>query len=338
MIFEQPTFAHLTSMSDRIGTFEQALLGEPRRSAGYCTDDMARVLIVTCSEPEPTPASTELGHLAFRFIADAQAISGRVHNRREEGGRWSDRRSVDDCWGRSVWAFGTLVAQTSDPVVRQRALTHFARGADQRSRHRRPMVFAGLGAAEVLGVAPHDGEARRLLSDAVGTIGLLGVAPGWPWPEARLSSSNAALCEMLIAAGELLERPAVLADGLELLAWLLDRETCGGHLSPTGADGSGPEDARPAFDQRPTEVAAMADACARAYRLTGEATWRLGIERCAGWFMGANDLGAVMCDVSAGAAYDSLRADGADLNQGTAATIALIATLQAARHLTLVTD
>lgn len=325
-------------MSDHVGTFEHALLGVPRRSEGYCTDDMARVLIVTCLEPEPTPASTDLGRIALRFLADAQAISGRVHNRREEGGRWCDRRSVEDCWGRSVWAFGTAVAHADDPTVRESAMTHFRRGAVQRSRHRRPMVFAGLGAAEVLGAVPHEAAARTLLSDAVGSIGLLSVAPGWPWPEERLSYANASLCETLIAAGALLERPAVLADGLELLAWLLDRETIADHLSPTGVGGAGPDDARPAFDQQPIEVAAMAMACARAYRVTGDEAWRVGIERAAGWFMGANDAGAVMCDLSTGASYDGLRPDGVNLNQGTESTLALIATIQVARSLTLVAD
>ncbi len=338
MIFERPSFAHLTSMSDRIGTFEHALLSEPRRSEGYCTDDMARVLIVSCLDPERTPDSMDLGRLAFDFLVDAQAMSGRVHNRRAEGGRWCDRRSVEDCWGRSVWAFGTMAAHTDDPELRQSAMTHFARGADQRSQHLRSMVFAGLGAAEVLGAAPHDGAARNLLSDAVVSVGLLGIEPGWPWPEARLSYANAALCETLIAAGELLERPAVLADGLELLAWLLDRETISEHYSPTGVGGAGPHDARPAFDQQPIEVAAMATACARAYRVTGDAAWRVGVERAAGWFIGANDVGAMMYDPTTGAAYDGLQPDGANLNQGTESTLALIATMQAARNLMPVAD
>jgi hypothetical protein len=336
MIVEPPSFAHLASMSDGIGTFEHALLSAPRTSGGYCTDDMARLMIVTALDPEPTPISTELGHLAFRFVADAQAMSGRVHNRREPGGRWSDRRSADDCWGRSVWGLATVVAHTTDAAVRQSAMTHFDRSVQPRSRHRRAMVFAGLGAAEVLAANPRHDGARRLLADAVTAIGLPGVEPAWPWPEARLTYSNASLCETLIAAGELLERPAVLADGLELLGWLLDRETAGDHLSPTGVDGAGRDDVGPSFDQQPIEVAAMATACGRALRVTGDAAWRVGVERSMGWFFGANDVGAVMCDLRTGACYDGLEPDGVNLNQGTESTLALIATTQVARRLSSV--
>ena len=82
----------------------------------------------------------------------------------------------------------------------------------------------------------------------------------------------------------------------------------------------------------------MATACARAYRVTGDAAWRVGVERAAGWFIGANDVGAMMYDPTTGAAYDGLQPDGANLNQGTESTLALIATMQAARNLMPVAD
>ena len=47
----------------------------------------------------------------------------------------------------------------------------------------------------------------------------------WPWPEPRLTYANATLPESMIAAGSALERPALLQRGLDLLEWLLDRET-----------------------------------------------------------------------------------------------------------------
>ena len=106
--------------------------------------------------------------------------------------------------------------------------------------------------------------ARRLLADAVTRIGPLGADADWPWPEPRLTYANAVAARGAVAAGELLDRPDVLDDGLTLLRWLLDRETVDGHLSPTPVGGAGPDDRAPAFDQQPIEVAAMADACARA--------------------------------------------------------------------------
>ena len=46
-----PRFDHLLHLTDRRGTFEHACFAEPRPEHGYCTDDMARVLVVATREP-----------------------------------------------------------------------------------------------------------------------------------------------------------------------------------------------------------------------------------------------------------------------------------------------
>ena len=50
----------------------------------------------------------------------------------------------------------------------------------------------------------------------------------WPWPEARLTYANAALPEVLLAAGEHLGDTRALDDGLLLLDWLVATETATG--------------------------------------------------------------------------------------------------------------
>jgi hypothetical protein len=327
------SFDHLARMSDGIGTFEHADFVEPRRAEGYCTDDMARLVVVVTREVEPTPTAIALGRLAFRFLTEAQGVTGRVHNRRRQGGRWSDRRSVEDCWGRSVWAFGSAARHAPEEWMRQSAMSYFDRAAQQRSPSPRSMAFATLGAAEILAVVPRHDPARRLLADTVNAIGPLGAGDDWPWPEPRLRYANAALPEALIAAGDLLERPRVRDDGLSLLRWLLDRETIDGHYSPTGVGGAGPDDHPPGFDQQPIEAAAMADACARALQSTGDNEWRHGIERAAAWFSGANDTNAVMWDTHTGGSYDGLERNTVNRNQGTESTLALITTMQHAHNL-----
>ncbi|MEZ5218508.1 MAG: hypothetical protein R2715_18440 [Ilumatobacteraceae bacterium] len=196
------------------------------------------------------------------------------------------------------------------------------------------MVFAALGAAEVAEQIHGHQAAEALLLDAVATIGPIAKNSLWPWPQHRLSYANAAIPEVLIAAGHLLQRSRVLSDGLKLLRWLLDRETVDGHLSPTPVGGAGPDDAATGrFDQQPIEVAAMADACARAYAVTGDEEWRRGLELAISWFEGNNDLGAVMWDAQTHGGYDGLTASGPNLNQGAESTLALISTLQHAHRL-----
>jgi hypothetical protein len=321
-------FAHLVTMSDEIGTFEHADHDMPRREHGYCSDDMARVLVAVCREPRPTRAVVELGRTAFRFLIAAQGVDGRIRNRRASNGRWSGRRTVEDCWGRSVGAFGTAARQAPDPWMRQMAMSYFTRGAEQRSPSPRAMAFAALGAADVLEINPRHLPARRVLREAVATIGPIGDDPAWPWPEARLAYANAALTEALLAAGHALGQPAVVADGLTLLGWLLDRESVHGHLSLTPVGGSGPGDVGSRFDQQPIEAAAMAGACARAHTLTGEDRWARGVELAAAWFDGRNDVGVAMSDPETGGGYDGLHADRVNRNQGTESTLAFITTMQ----------
>lgn len=327
-----PPFEHLLDLSDATGTFEHAEHEAPRRPHGYCTDDMARVLIVTTMEAKPSLAVQELGRTAMRFLVAAQGVRGHSRNRRDADGQWSGRRSVDDCWGRSVAAFGIAGRSGNDPLIRQMGSVSFTNAVAQRSPSPRSMAFAALGAAAMLESDPHDHGARALLGDAIDTIGPIGTDPAWPWPEARLAYANATLAEALIAAGHGLDRPEVVETGTGLLAWLLDRETCDGHLSPTPVGGAGPGDHAPRFDQQPIEVAAMADACARAEVVTGDHRWGLGVDLAVGWFLGENDSGATMWNPRTGGGYDGLHDFGPNLNQGAESTIALISTLQHARR------
>jgi hypothetical protein len=196
------------------------------------------------------------------------------------------------------------------------------------------MAFAALGAAELLGARPGHRTALDLLTDAADGMPAPSGDPSWPWPEARLSYANAVIPEAMIAAGAVLGRPALQQQGLDLLGWLLDHETAGGHLSVTPVGGAGPGDRRPAFDQQPIEVAALADACARAAVVDGsDERWAAGVDAAAAWFLGENDVQLAMWDPETGGGFDGLQADGVNLNQGAESTLALLSTLQHGRRL-----
>jgi hypothetical protein len=324
-------FRHIQHMTDERGTFEHALFSQPRPEHGYCTDDMARVLVVTSRERSDDPAIHSLALLSVKFLAAALDVQGMCRNRLSRTGAWQDRPTVEDCWGRSIWGLGTAVAHSNDGLIRHSAARALHRAMGQRSPWPRAMAFAALGAADVLSVDPESVAARALLRDATNVISQPDLPTRWPWPEHRLTYANAVLPDAMIAAGVALDRPALVRRGLDLLNWLLERETQQGHLSVTAAGGSGPGDHGPAFDQQPIEVAALADACARAATVDADRRWMEGTSAAANWFVGANDGGTVMWDPTTGGAFDGLEIDGANLNQGTESTLALLSTLQHAR-------
>ena len=165
------TFEHVLRLSDDVGIFEHAEGSTPRRHLGYCLDDVARALVVVARQPEPTPLLGDLLDRYLTFVLRAQAPDGRCHNRLAIDRRWTDDAGVDDCWGRALWGLGTAAARATDDVVRRCSTEAFALSARWRSRHRRAMTFAALGAAELLAVAPEDPATRALLAAAVRAIG-----------------------------------------------------------------------------------------------------------------------------------------------------------------------
>ncbi len=331
-----PKFDHLLRLTDSRGTFEHACFAEPRPEHGYCTDDMARVLVVATREPNAEGVVKGLAGLAMRFLGDAGAFHGGCRNRMDRSGNWTDEPTTQDHWGRCIWGLGTAAAHSGVGIVRKLADIQFGRAALERSTSPRAMAFAALGAAEMLSVDADHPAARKLIADYADSLPSPNDDETWPWPETRLAYANAALPEAMIAAGGALDDAALRQRGLDLLEWLVDFETTDGHLSPTPVDGSGRDDGRPAFDQQPIEVATLADACARAAAVDSSSVWTDGVAMAASWFMGDNDAGQVMWDPQTGGGFDGLLADGVNQNQGAESTLAVISTLQHAQRLSAV--
>ena len=94
-----------------------------------------------------------------------------------------------------------------------------------------------------------------------------------------------------------------------------------------------PATPRPAFDQQPIEVAALADACARAATVDSDpmlATTASRPRRRGS--TGDNDAAQPMWDPDTGGGFDGLQADGVNRNQGAESTLAVLSTLQHAQR------
>ncbi|TKK89511.1 glycosyltransferase [Herbidospora galbida] len=328
-----PDFRHLIRLSDDTGLFEHARHAVARRQHGYCTDDVARGLVVVSREPTPSPRLIRLSECYLTFLTHAQDRYGAFHNRLGFDRRWRDPPGLGDWWGRAMWGLGTAAARHASPWIREEALAAFVAGAGQRSSHPRAMAFAGLGAAEVLRAAPDSAVAAALLTHAADSVGPSAEDPFWPWPEPSLTYANAALAEVLVAAGELSGDRPLLDRGIRLLTWLCDVQTRLDRFSVVATAGWRRDEPRDRYDQQPIEVAALTDACATAALATGDPAWLDEVRRAADWFQGANDASAPMWDPATGGGYDGLTEHGPNLNQGAESTLALISTMQHARAL-----
>jgi hypothetical protein len=322
-----PPFRHLLRLTDHVGLLEHAEGTVPRREHGYCVDDVARGLVAVCREPSPGDELITLARRYLYFLARAQAPDGRFRNRLGYDRRWRDEPGTRDCWGRALWGLGTAAAR-GPAVVREESLARFGSGAQARSEWPHAMAFAALGAAEVLDIVPGHPAALGLLAAAADVIGEPSANAAWCWPAPRLSYANAAIAEAVIVAGWKLGEDSILRNGMRMLEWLLASETRNGHLSVVPAGGWGQGERRPGFDQQPIEVAALADACARAAAVTGDSSWLDGVGMCVAWFLGDNDAKVPLLDALTAGGHDGLGPAGRNRNQGAESTLAMICVLQ----------
>ncbi|MEI6363131.1 MAG: glycosyltransferase [Actinomycetes bacterium] len=325
-----PTFDHLASLSTPLGLYEHARYAEPRIQHGFCLDDVARGLVVTAREPHANAQVRQLADSYLSFVLASVYDDGRMHNRRNATGMWTDAASTDDHWGRALWSLGVASCVTDDPSFVQRAREGASKAMKSRSRYSRSMAYAALGAAAILRMDPSDLPAQRLLVDARPALGMRRNNAAWPWPEDRLTYANAVIPEAMIVTGEALNDEVLQRDGLVLLEWLADLQQQDGHLSVIPSAGFAAGDPQPGYAQQPIEVAALAEACRAAYVRTGEARWRKTIAQCLAWFEGANDVGVRMYDEVTGGGLDGLERGSANQNQGAESTLAWLSTQQIA--------
>lgn len=324
-----PNFGHLRTMTDRLGLWEHSRLSSPRKEHGFCTDDNARALIVACRQAGFDSSLADLAGVYLGFVLEARTPLGGFHNRRSSIGLWMDETGSDDSQGRAWWALGAVARHGYEPWMRRAGITAFEECDAFDSPHLRANAFAVLGAVDLLATETTHGPARDLL---VKTSQVLvdAVRSTIPWPEARLTYDNARIPEALIATGATLGDSRMIDAGLRLLERLLWVETDGDHFSFTPVGGWQMGEPRPGFDQQPVEAAAMAEACHRAWTITGNPLWRLRALRSAHWLMGHNDTGAVLYDPATGATYDGLTMDSVNENRGAESTLAGLAILQIA--------
>jgi hypothetical protein len=109
---------HLLVMCDDTGLFQHAIHDLPDRSHGYCVDDNARALLLSCAlgtgGEVPLPETLTARFAAFLQHAWNPDV-GRFRNFMGFDRRWLDDAGSEDSHGRALWALGICARDDRSP-------------------------------------------------------------------------------------------------------------------------------------------------------------------------------------------------------------------------------
>lgn len=330
-------FGHLATMTDDTGMLQHATYTVPNYDHGYCVDDNARALIVAVLAQDLMPDQERLIRLQKRYLGFVKHAynedAGCFRNFMGYDRRWLEKRGSQDCQGRALWGLGVCAALSNESgcVALSATLFHRALGVVSQLHHPRALAFALVGMHAYLARFSGDSEVRRVRETVANT--LFGcfektIANPWPWFDDRVTYANAKIPHALLLSGQWLQRSDIIAAGFRILDWLIDIQCEDGHFSPIGNRGwFTRNEGKARFDQQPIEAQAMVEAALLAYRMTGKESYRETARRAFNWFLGQNDLDAVLYEYSTGGCRDGLSPDGPNLNQGAESTLAWLLSL-----------
>jgi glycosyltransferase involved in cell wall biosynthesis len=333
-----PNTGHLRLLTDDTGILQHSKFDVPDRNHGYCTDDNARALLVTATEPSGRPRSESLAGLESRYLGFLYHAfdeeSGRFRNFMSYDRRWLEEYGSEDSHGRAIWALGNVVNSDLAPGIRSLAarLMGLALPAVRSFTSPRAWAFTLLGLEPYLNTFGGDRQAcraQKLLAYRLLDLYQWGSEEGWRWFEPIVAYDNARLPQALLSAGLALGDQDMKETALESLEWLCQIQTGpGGIFLPIGSNGFWKKgEARPWFDQQPVEACATIGAALVAYRASGENLWLQRAECAFNWFHGHNSLGQAVYDAESGGCRDGLQADRLNENKGAESALAYMQSL-----------
>jgi len=326
--------AHLFSMCDSTGLLQHAVHGVPDRSHGYCIDDNARALLLSC-------ALGSLGEvrlpeaMSTRFAAFIQHAwnpdKQRFRNFMSYDRRWLEEVGSEDSHGRTLWALGECARKDINPSRRRwaKALLSTALPVVETFSSPRAWAFTLLGLngyAAVPGIDVAVDRMRRVLADRLMALFAAQKRENWLWFEDVLAYDNARLPQALIETGLAINAPVYVAVGLQSLRWLMTVQTAPSRcFRPVGSDSFGKRQQCPkAFDQQPVEATATISACLAAARAADAPIWLADAKRAFDWFLGVNDLQVPLIDLETGSCLDGLHPDRPNENRGAESVVSYL--------------
>jgi hypothetical protein len=334
---------HLDVLTTRIGIMQHAQGARPDPSHGYCTDDVARALLVDVLHYRQLGwlAVAASAHRNVTFLAEAfEGSTGRFRNLRRWDGAWLDLPGSEDANARALQALAEVITSAPAGTVRDDASALFERAFTTASqvnslRPTATVVLACETVARTRGLEVVADVYERVANDLWHAFAGCEAHTDWPWPEALVTYENELLPQALIVAGRRLRRPRMVEAGSRVLDWLLDAQTdADGGLRTVGNAGWWPRGGEVArYDQQPISTTTLLLAAETAFEATADPRYRDAVESAYGWFLGRNDAHAPVADPTSGAGADGIGPAGVSRNRGAESTLMWLIALEHTRDL-----
>ena len=332
---------HFEAMTSEVGIWQHAIGADPDPRFGYCTDDVARAIVVDMLHARQIGwgrVESSASH-SLLFLQEAFDYSvGRFLNFRDADGHWLDVPASEDCHARALGGLAAVMAERPGTDMADGARQLFLRALPATASFEaiRP-ISAGLVACDTATTTGLADEIQPMFEVLAGKLVAKFGTPDveWPWPYHVLTYENPIVALGLITAGRRLGNDMLVAKGCAVLDWLVDVQTGdGGVFSPIGNQNWWPRGGeRSRFDQQPIEAASMIAAAAAAYKTTRRRRYVDAAEMAYGWFLGDNDTGIPIANPLSGGCFDGLTPSGPNQNQGAESTIMWLIALETMREL-----
>jgi glycosyltransferase involved in cell wall biosynthesis len=328
---------HFQILTDDTGILQHSFFTIPNREHGYCIDDNARALIISCMyhnlrKDDQIIKSIKI-YLAFIYHA-FNHTKKRFRNFMSYDRNWLEEIGSEDSHARALWGLGVAVNNAPTEAIRDMAARLLGGAVEVVESFTSPRAwsFAILGAYQYLKIFGGDARVRKIqeiLAEKLYTLYKDNFKPEWPWFEDILSYANANLSHGLIIAGHRLSRLDMFEAGISSLEWLIENQMSPeGHISVIGNQNwYKKNEERSKFDQQPIEIMNLVTTCATAFKFTGDNKWINIARKCFSWFLGQNDLGVQLYNYQTGGCKDGLQSQGANANEGAESTLAWLISL-----------
>ena len=326
------TLTHIKRLTDKTGIIQHAKFGIPDFKEGYCLDDNARALLMSCMyyNHAKDPQALELMTVYLSYIHYMQNEDGSFHNFLSFNRNFLDEVGSEDSFGRTIWALGYLLAHAPKDAYYQTGNLIFCDAIPYFGKIKsiRGIAYTIMGICYYMRIHASDNgmkQTLRNLTDKLVSHYDQNQSENWKWFEELLAYDNGILPLALLHATHILKDKKVADVAFATMDFLTQNTLKGGYLSIIGnKDWFIKDKERSVFAQQPLDAQAMVLMFYQAYKLTGDREYLNKLFTSFLWFLGENDMRISLYNFETHGCCDGFENEGVNRNQGAESSLAYL--------------